>query len=211
MPRQRDGHGHPVTAALGGSACSPTWAGGEVSASQHCEELSSPPAQFCVLLGHCCSRALSSMRVQQELFSLQFAARTGKYHGNFVCSACQLFKENSDLSNHEIKSSKISLSHMDTKQHNAPVESPPCCLWCRLSTQLRAKLRFLMPRAWCTPLTLGIIFIAILAGSVLGKLLDYKQMPQKWWRRLISKVHSVLPQHMASMFNVWKSPSCGMG
>lgn len=75
-----------------------TWAGGEVSVSQHFfEELSSAPAQFCVLACHCCSRALSSTRTQQRLFSLQFAARTGKYHGNFVCSACQLFKENWSL------------------------------------------------------------------------------------------------------------------
>lgn len=188
-----------------GSACSSlSRRGGELS-QLFFEDLSSAPAQLGVLVCHCCSRA------QQGPFSLQFAARKGKYRGNSVCSACQLFKENSDLSNHEIKSSKISLSHMDTKQHHTPVESRPCCLWCWLSTQLRAKLRFLMPRAWCTPLTLGVIFIAILAGSVLGRLLDYKQMQQKWWRQLISEVHRVLAQYMGNMFNVWKPPSCGTG
>lgn len=84
----------------------------------------------------------------------QRAARTGKSLGNLVCFTCQLFKQDSDLSDRKIKPSKPSLSHMAGEQRDAPMESTPCCLWCRSSTQLRVKPRLLMPEAQCPPLTL---------------------------------------------------------
>lgn len=90
-----------------------------------------PPARWlCVLARRWCSRRLSSARALRGL-SLQRAARTGESLGNSVCSACQLFTENSDLSSRKIKKSKIPLSHMDTEQRQALVESPPWCLRCR--------------------------------------------------------------------------------